>query len=132
LILLDTHILIWWVSGDRGQLSTSALAAIATELQGGRIFVSSISAWEVAMLVGHGRLALALDVTAWLAVVEEVEALKFVSIDNEIGVKAVELPGEFHKDPADRIIVATARKLGVAVVTADEKIRAYPHVRTIW
>ncbi len=91
-----------------------------------------MTAWEIAMLVDRGRLTLSMDVTAWLAVVEAIEAVRFVPIDNEIGVKSVELPGEFHRDPADRIIVATARKLGVPIVTADEKIRAYPHVRTIW
>ena len=78
------------------------------------------------MLVSRGRLSLTMDVAAWLAVVEEIEAVAFAPVDNEIGVKAVELPREFHKDPADRIIVATARTLGAPVVTADEKIRGYP------
>jgi len=130
--MLDTHVLIWWVNGGQAQLSTVASAAIATELSGGEIVISSISAWEIAMLVHRGRLALVMDVTAWLAVVAEVEAVKFIAVDNEIGVKSAELPGDFHKDPADRIIVATARKLGVPVVTTDEKIRTYPHIRTIW
>lgn len=132
MILLDTHVLIWWVSGDQDHLSADAAAVIQAELQGGKIGISSISAWEVAMLVNRGRLALSMDVSAWLAVVEEIEAVTFIPIDNEIGVKAVELPRDFHKDPADRLIVATARKLAVPVVTADDKIRTYPHVRTIW
>ena len=55
-----------------------------------------------------------------------------MQVDNEIAVKSVELPGEFHKDPADRLIVATARKMAAPLVTADDKIRAYPHVRTLW
>ncbi len=131
MIVLDTHALIWWIGGDPA-LSPSAAAAIAAERPGGRIVVSSISAWEIAMLVARGRLSLSMDVTAWLTAVERIEEVSFVAVDNEIGVKTVELPGEFHKDPADRMIVATARKLGLAVVTADEKIRAYPHVRTIW
>ena len=84
------------------------------------------------MLVKAGRLALSMDVAEWLTVAEEIEAIRFVPVDNEIGVKSTELPGEFHKDPADRIIVATARKLAAPLVTADEKIRAYPHIRTIW
>ena len=132
MILLDTHALIWWVSGDQDHLSADAEAAISAELQGGKIAISSISAWEVAMLVNRGRLALSMDLSAWLSMVEAIEAVTFISVDNEIGVKAVELPGDFHKDPADRLIVATARKLAVPVVTADDKIRAYSHVRTIW
>jgi PIN domain nuclease of toxin-antitoxin system len=67
-----------------------------------------------------------------LAVVEEIEAVTFIPVGNELAVNAVELPGEFHKDPADRLIVATARKFAVRLVMADEKIRAYPHVWTIW
>src|SRR5690349_12406165 len=98
----------------------------------GQILVSSISAWELAMLVARGRIDLSMDISQWLAVAGEIEALKFVPVDNDIAIKSVELPGEFHKDPADRIIVATARKFAAALVTADEKIRAYPHVRTIW
>jgi PIN domain nuclease of toxin-antitoxin system len=68
----------------------------------------------------------------WLATVKTIPTVRFLSVDIEIAVKSVELPGSFHKDPADRIIVATARNHALALVTADERIRAYPHVRTIW
>jgi PIN domain nuclease of toxin-antitoxin system len=64
--------------------------------------------------------------------VGQIESGLFVPVDNEIAVRSVELPGEIHKDPADRMIVATARKLAAPLVTADEKIQNYPHVRTIW
>lgn len=131
MIVLDTHVLLWWASGDEAQLSAAALQAIEAELGGGRIMVSSISAWELAMLVAKGRVALAMDVEQWLSVVSQIDEVGFVPVDNEIAVKSIELPGEFHKDPADRIIVATARKLAVPLVTADDRIRAYPHVRTI-
>ncbi|MFZ4539882.1 type II toxin-antitoxin system VapC family toxin [Propionivibrio sp.] len=132
MIVLDTHALIWWASGDKEQLSAVALQAIERELEGGQIFVSSISAWELSMLVAKGRVALSMDVTEWLSWVGSIEVVSFVPVDNEVAVKSTELPGEFHKDPADRLIVATARKLGAPLVTADEKIRAYQHVRTIW
>ena len=132
MIILDTHALIWWASGDTAQLSAPAQAAIARELDGGQIVVSSISAWELAMLVAKDRIALSMDVAEWLACVSQIEAVSFVPVDNSIAVKSTELPGDFHKDPADRMIVATARKLAAPLVTADEKIRAYPHVRTIW
>ena len=132
MIVLDTHALIWWASGNKEELSVAALQAIESELDGGQIFVSSISAWELAMLVAKGRLALSMDVAEWLSHVGSIDAVSFIPVDNELAVKSTELPGEFHKDPADRLIVATARKFAAPLVTADEKIRAYQHVRTIW
>ena len=84
------------------------------------------------MLGSRGRIDLSMEIEEWLAVVAQIEAVRFVQVDNEIAVKSVELPGEFHKDPADRLIVATARKMAAPLVTADDKIRAYPHVRTLW
>ncbi len=131
MILLDTHSLIWWVN-EAKRLSPSANAAINGEASGGRILVSSISAWEMALLVKVGRIAFTGGIPAWLAQVQRFRPMAFIPVDNEIGIEAVNLPGEFHKDPADRIIVATARKFGAPIITADEKIRGYRHVRTIW
>jgi PIN domain nuclease of toxin-antitoxin system len=130
-IVLDTHTLVWWVANDP-TLSKSAKTAIERELAGGEIIVSAISAWEIAMLVEREKLVLSMDVGSWLATVSAIEAVRFMPVDPEIAVKSVELPGEFHKDPADRMIVATARKLAVPLVTKDEKIRAYAHVKSIW
>lgn len=132
MIVLDTHTLLWWASGDEAQLSPRAKRAIKAELKGGRIMVSSMSAWELAMLVARARVELSMDIGEWLSVVSQIEAVRFVPVDNDIAVQSVALPGEFHKDPADRIIVATARKLAARLVTADERIRSYPHVQTVW
>ncbi|MFT4255806.1 MAG: type II toxin-antitoxin system VapC family toxin [Pseudoxanthomonas sp.] len=132
MIVLDTHVLLWWASGMSGSLTAAARRAIAAEQKGGHIVISSVSTWELAMLVARGRVDLSVDTGQWLALVGQIEAVEFVPIDNDIAIGSVELPGEFHKDPADRLIVATARKLGAPLVTADEKIRAYPHLRTIW
>ena len=131
MIVLDTHALVWWANGDAA-LSKKAKNAIERELDGGQIMVSAISAWEIAMLVAHEKLVLSMDVPSWLSTVGQIEAVRFVPVDVEIGVKSTALPGEFHKDPADRMIVATARKLNVPLVTRDEKIRAYKHVKSIW
>lgn len=131
MIVLDTHALVWWVSGDAA-LSRKAKAAIERERDGGTIIVSSISAWEIAMLVGHERLFLTMDVGSWLATAAQIETVRFVPVDVEIALQSVALPGRFHRDPADRMIVATARRLAAPLVTSDEKIRAYPHVKTIW
>jgi PIN domain nuclease of toxin-antitoxin system len=131
MIVIDTHILVWWVSGDKS-LSKSALKAINETLASdSEVIVSSISAWEISMLIEKGRLVLSMDVESWLDEVSQIDGVRFMPIDNEIGVKSTVLPGEFHKDPADRMIVATARKLAVALVTADDKIIEYEHVKTI-
>ena len=131
MIVLDTHVLVWWVNGD-DLLSSKASRAIERELDGGQIIVSSISAWEIAMLVEREKLVLSMDVDSWLGTVAQIDAVHFFPVDAEIGLKSVALPGEFHKDPADRMIVATARRLAVPLVTRDEKILAYKHVKTIW
>jgi PIN domain nuclease of toxin-antitoxin system len=132
MIVLDTHALLWWANGERAQLSAAAASAIDAEMDGGQILVSSMSAWELAMLVERGRVALSMDIASWLDTLSRIDAVQMVPVDSEIAVKSVQLPGDFHKDPADRIIVATARKFAAPLVSADEKIRAYPHVRAIW
>lgn len=132
MIVLDTHALLWWANGERAQLSAAAASAIDAEMDGGQILVSSMSAWELAMLVERGRVALSMDVASWLDTLGRIDAVQMVPVDSEITVKSVQLPGDFHKDPADCIIVATARKFAAPLVSADEKIRSYPHVRAIW
>ncbi|OWT65623.1 type II toxin-antitoxin system VapC family toxin [Candidimonas nitroreducens] len=131
MVVLDTHALVWWVSGD-AQLSGAARDAIETERQGGEVLVSAISAWEVAMLVRAGRLALTMDAAQWLDIVAQISGLRFVPVDILLAVQSVDLPGDFHKDPADRLIVATARHYCAPLVTADSKIRSYQHVQTVW
>jgi PIN domain nuclease of toxin-antitoxin system len=131
-IVIDTHILLWWTGGEERQLSTPAKRAIDAELNGGNIFISSASAWEIAILAARRRIGLSSDVLGWLGMVGEIEAIRFVPIDNEIAVKSTQLGEDFHKDPADRYIVATSQKLGAPLVTADSKIRDYRHVHTIW
>ena len=131
MIVLDTHTLVWWVSGDP-LLSKRARTAIEREQPDGDIIVSSISAWEIAMLVERGKLVLSMDVGSWLLTVAQIDAVHFLPVDVEVATKSVDLPGDFHKDPADRMIVATARKLAAPLVTKDDKIRAYAHVKTIW
>ena len=132
MIVLDTHVLLWWATQENGRLSTAASKVLRDEMVSGEIAISSISAWEIAMLIQRKRIALAMDLREWLATVGQIAGVRFVPVDNLIAVESESLPGEFHRDPADRMIVATARKLGKPVVTMDEKIRNYPHVRTIW
>lgn len=131
MIVLDTHALVWWVSGDPA-LSKTAGAAIAQEIPGGEIMVSCISVWEIAILVERQRLLLSMLIDRWCALVAEIQCVKFLAVDTATALRSVDLPGQFHRDPADRIIVATARQLAAPLVTKDHKIRSYPHVTTIW
>lgn len=131
MIVLDTHALVWWVSGG-GRLSPNARDAIERELPRAGVLVSSITTWEIASLVARDRLALHGAIGAWIADVAAIDGLRFAPVDNSVALETVALPGTFHRDPADRIIVATARRHGAALVTADERIRQYPHVATIW
>lgn len=130
-IVLDTHALVWWVAGEKA-LSKKARSLIARESKDGEIIVSSISAWEIAMLVERGRLVLSMEVESWIGTVARIDAVRFLPVDLDVALKSARLPGEFHKDPADRMIVATARKLAASLVTADDKILAYPHVKAVW
>jgi PIN domain nuclease of toxin-antitoxin system len=132
LIVLDTHALIWWVNGDK-RLSPRARKSIEKEMRDdAQLLISAISAWEIAMLVARGRLALTMDIDDWLATVASIEGVAFVAVDSDLAVQSVRLPGSFHQDPADRMIVALARHYSAPLVTADEKILAYKHVKTVW
>jgi len=131
MIVLDTHALIWWVDGSC-ELSKAAASAIEHAQAQGGVIVSSITAWEIAMLVDRGRLTLTMDLPSWLSTVSRVSGIRFTPVDNPIAVGSVNLPGEFHKDPADRIIVATARRFSAPLVTHDRRIRSYPHLKTVW
>lgn len=133
MIVLDTHVVLWWIGGD-SQLSAKARSAIQKErsTEHGQILISAISAWEIAMLVEKGRLTLSMSVDDWLVAVAEVEPVRFVPIDNVTAIQSTRLPDDFHKDPADRMIVALARQMNAPLLTSDEKIKAYRHVKTIW
>ena len=131
MIVLDTHIWLWWVSGAEA-LSAPARQAIERHVSQRTIHVSSISAWEVALLVKRGRLELTMDVWDWIAKSEALPFLRFVPVTNQIAVRSVNLPNGLHSDPADRMIIATTRFLGASLVTKDQRIRNYPHVETIW
>jgi PIN domain nuclease of toxin-antitoxin system len=132
-IVLDTHVLVWWVSGASDKISEPASAILGSALgKEASVFVSAISAWEIAVLIQKGRLALSMDVEEWLSHAASLPELRFLPVDRHTAVQSVRLPGEFQSDPADRIIVATARRLNLPLVTADAQIRRYQHVKTIW
>jgi PIN domain nuclease of toxin-antitoxin system len=83
-------------------------------------------------LVEKGRLELSVDVRDWVRTTEGLSFVHFMPVDNTISLRSVTLPGRFHPDSADRIITATAMTMGLPLVTKDDKMLNYPHVRTIW
>jgi len=123
--------LIWFISNPE-LLSKKANRVVDSALREEKIFISSISAWEVALLVYNKRLQLTLDVADWIAKSEMLPYFQFIPVDNAIAIKSVSLPKPLHSDPADRIIIATAISLGASLVTKDKKILNYPHVKTVW
>jgi PIN domain nuclease of toxin-antitoxin system len=131
-IVLDTHALVWWVSAPR-RIPARARRLIDGAIDAGDLIgVSSISVWEVAMLVERGRLELRVPVDAWIASVEALPFFQFLPIDNRIAFRAVSLAGFPHRDPADRMILATALGLGATLVTADTRLHAFGAVKTVW
>jgi PIN domain nuclease of toxin-antitoxin system len=131
MIVLDTHAWIWFVNDPR-QLSAPARRAAEEAMSGRSIYISSISALEVALLAASGRIELTIDVHDWIAKSEALPFINFVPVDNAIFLRSVFLPGPLHADPADRVIIATALMKGIPVVTKDEKIRKYSKVKSIW
>jgi len=129
MIVLDTHVWVWWVHG--GEQLTQAQREIITANETDLIGVSAISCWEIAKLVEYGRLELPCSLEEWFEQALSYPGVQILALTPEIAIASTHLPGEFHRDPADQIIVATARVYGCSLVTSDDKILTYPHVTTI-
>jgi len=127
-IVLDTATWIWRAS-DPKRLTPSARRAID---EAERALVSAISVWEVAMLVAKRRIQLDRPVEQWVNIALALPGIQLAPLEPAIAVRSSKLPGEFHPDPADRIIVATALENAARIITPDERIRAYPHVQSAW
>lgn len=126
MILLDTHIWIWWVNQDAAL--PPALHDALSRSMPGELAASAISCWEVAKLVEKGRLELAIPLEEWMPLALEGSAIEVQPITPSIAIASSRLPGVFHADPADQLIVATARLLDCPLASVDAKIAAYPHV----
>jgi len=129
MIILDTHIWVWWVHGDERVTSTQAEIIKATET--GIIGVSAISAWEIAKLVEYNRLELSCPLYEWFHEALSYPGIRLIDLTPEIAIESTKLPGGFHRDPADQIIVATARLYDSPLITSDSKILKYPYVKTV-
>jgi PIN domain nuclease of toxin-antitoxin system len=131
MILLDTQTLIWW-SSSRESISRKAFKKINVEVKKGKVLVSSISIWEVYLLLKKKRLKFKVDISTWLEKVEQTPYFEFIPVDNKIAAKSVMLPGKLHQDPADRIIIATALTCGAKLITSDKRILKYPFIQSVW
>jgi PIN domain nuclease of toxin-antitoxin system len=127
-IVLDTATWIWRAS-DPKRLSRSARRAID---RAEHALVSAISVWEVAMLVAKRRIQLDRPIEQWVDTALALPGIQLAPLAPAIAVRSTKLPGEFHPDPADRIIIATALENAVPIVTPDDRIRSYPHVQSAW
>ena len=131
MIVLDTHAWIWFISNPE-YLSRRAEKAVNDAVKDKSVLISSISVWELALLVKKKRIELTLEVTDWIAKSESLAFINFVPVTNSIAVKSVNLPLPLNPDPADRIIIATALSVGAPVVTKDKKLLGYSSIKTIW
>lgn len=129
MIILDTHIWVWWNHHD-SKLTSNHREEINKERPSG-LGISSISLIEITRLVTQNRLIIPCSLQEWFNIALAQEGVILLSITPQIAIDSYSLPGNFHKDPADRIIVSTARIYNVPLVTVDEKILAYSHVKTI-
>lgn len=128
MIVLDTVTWIWRASDPK---RLSAKARRAMDGADGAL-VSAISVWEVAMLVAKRRIRLDRPVEQWVDIALALPGIQLAALDPAIAVRSTQLPGELHRDPADRIIIATALERAAPIVTSDERIRSYPHVQSVW
>ncbi len=123
-VVLDTHTLVWLLAGDR-RLSSAAVEVVQQAADMNQVFVSAVTPWEIAMLVSKNKLTFACDVQTWLDEALSRPGITLTPLTPAIAVESVRLPGNLNADPADRIIVATARRLRATLVTADAKLLTY-------
>lgn len=124
-LLLDTHVWLWYAEGRVQRLDAPVVAEIEAARRRRALFVSSISIWEVGMLVGKGRITLNMPMDAWVASAVAPPGPRVLALDGGTAVESTQLPGALHGDPADRFLVAAARVHRLRLVTADRKICQY-------
>lgn len=131
MILLDTHIWLWLLH-DPSCLSNAASNLIAAEEEQNGLLVSAISVWEVAVKASGGKLTLPLPISAWYEQARTHSGTLIEPLNPLDAIASTQLPGELHKDPADRILIAISQRYSIPLVTCDSKILSYPYVETVW
>jgi PIN domain nuclease of toxin-antitoxin system len=128
MIVLDTHIWVWWVHGDTKLSQTAAMAIQVHESL--VIGISVMSCWEIAKLVEYKRLILPCEISEWFEQALSYPGIQLLNLTPKIAIASTQLAG-FHRDPTDQLIAATAKVYGCPLVTADAKILNYPGLQTI-
>jgi len=129
--LLDTHVWVWW-NMRPGELSAKVHRLLSAPERYEELLLSAISPWEFCKLIEKQRLGVSCDPEEWIAQALDMSKLRLVPLSPTLAYRSTVLPQPFHQDPADQIIVATAREENATILTKDELIRRYGHVRSLW
>lgn len=129
--LLDTHTWIWWNMRPQN-LSRKVIKLIENEDEYDELLLSAISPWEFSKLLEKGRIGISYNPEEWIKAALDMPKLRYVHITPMIAYRSTILPKPFHDDPADQIIVATAREENATIITKDKRIKNYQHVQTFW
>ena len=129
--LLDTHTWIWWNMRPQN-LSQRVKTLISDSSKYDELLLSAISPWEFSKLLEKGRLGISCHPEEWINLALDMPKIRLVHLSPILAYRSTVLPKPFHSDPADQIIVATARKENATVLTKDKNIRTYDHVRSLW
>lgn len=124
-LLLDTHCWVWMQLGLSGRFAPASVRTIERAARNGELGVSVISVWEVGMLESKGRLELRMSCAQWIRAALATPGLSLIPLNTEIAIESSRLPGNYPGDPADRILIATARVTGAKLMTKDDKMLDY-------
>jgi|SRR5579883_298521 len=132
MIVLDTHVLVWWVDGETKKLSRKARQALEQHGKRNELLVCSISFFEITTLERRGRLRFKIPASEWLSEVRRLPEYRIEPLTDEVSERAGQFGDAFSGDPADRMIAAMALLREVPLVTHDEKLRSVEYLSTIW
>ena len=123
--LLDTHLWLWFQRGDRDHIGRELIEEIDRWQRERSVFVSATSAWELALLVRRGRVELPIPVEHWVEIGTEHGGFHLLELSTEVLIESTRLPGDLHRDPADRMLLATAMAHDLTLVTRDKALVRY-------
>lgn len=124
-VLLDTHVWLWYADGVRERLSPATVRKLDKIRMSDGLLVSAISVWELGMLSSRGRIQLAVPLRDWVDAALAAPGIRLTNLDAAAAAESTLLPGNPHGDPADRLLIATARTQSIALATRDTQIIAY-------
>lgn len=122
-LTLDTHVLIWYMEGIK--LNSRQVELIDKARNENALFVSAISIWEISMLASKGKLACSVSLSEWINSILSIPGLNIIDLSIAVLVESCNLPNYEHRDPADRLIIASTRSINSHLMTFDQKIIDY-------